>query len=132
MYTKSCLSNEDAHTIMAACKAEAEKNKWKVTIAIVDEAGYPLLLERLDGASLPSIDIARGKARAAALARTTTKNLEDTVKERPALLTFPDRIPVQGGVPIVYKGECVGGIGVSGVKSTEDEQIALAGSKALV
>lgn len=131
MQTKPCLTSEDAHRMMAACKEEAFKNNWNVTIAIVDAGGYLLMLERLDGASLPSIAIAQGKAKTSALSRMPTKALEDTIKERPALLTFPDRTPVQGGVPLIYQGECVGAIGVSGVKSAEDEQIALAGSKTL-
>lgn len=129
MKTKNSLTASDTNQIMLACKKEAESNGWKVSIAIVDEAGYLLQFERMDGANLPSIDISRGKAKAAALAKIPTKMLEDAVKERPALLTFPDRIPVQGGVPIIYQGECVGGIGVSGVKSAEDEQVASAGAK---
>lgn len=131
MRTKQSLTLSDTTKIMAACKAEAEKNSWKVSIAILDEAGYLLQFERMDGAPLPSADIAIGKGRTAALAKVPTKALEDTVKERPAMLSFPNRTPVQGGVPLVHNGECVGGIGVSGVKSPEDEQVALAGSKVL-
>jgi uncharacterized protein GlcG (DUF336 family) len=131
MRTKNVLTATDAQAMVAACKEEALKHKWNVTIAVVDEGGYLLHLERMDGAPLPSAKIAEGKARASALARTATKQLEDTVKERPAMLSFPDRIPVQGGVPLVHQGECVGAIGVSGVKSAEDEQIAAAGAKAL-
>lgn len=131
MRTKPSLTLSDTQKMIAACKAEAEKNNWKVSIAIVDEGGYLLQFERGDGAPLPSADIAIGKARTAALSRTPTKQLEDTVKERPALMTFPGRVPVQGGVPLFSNNECVGAIGVSGVKSHEDEQVALAGSKAL-
>jgi glc operon protein GlcG len=131
MRTKQSLTLSDTTKMMAACKAEAEKNNWKVSIAIVDEAGYLLQFERMDGAPLPSADIAIGKGRTAALAKVATKALEDTVKERPAMLSFPNRTPVQGGVPLIHNNECVGGIGVSGVKSPEDEQVALAGSKAL-
>jgi len=131
MRTKHALTISDTQKIMAACKAEAEKNNWKVSIAIVDEGGYLLQFERMDGAILPSVDIAIGKSRTAALAKLPTKLLEDTVKERPALLAFPNRVPVQGGVPIIHEGECIGGIGVSGVKSFEDEQVAAAGAKAL-
>jgi len=129
MKTKTILTLEDANKIMAACKKEAEANNWKVSIAIVDDGGYLLQFERLDGAIIPSVDIARGKARAAALTKLPTKLLEDGVKDRPALLTFPDRIPVQGGLPIIYNGECIGAVGVSGVKSAEDEQVAAAGVK---
>lgn len=131
MKQKPALELSDAQRMLAAARAEAEKNKWAVTICIVDEAGYPLILEKADGAPLPSTSIALGKAKAAALSRTSTKVLEDVIKERPAVATFPDRIPVQGGVPLVAGGVCVGGIGVSGVKSSEDEQVALAGSAVL-
>lgn len=131
MRTKHSLTLSDAQKMMAACKAEAEKNNWKVCIAIVDEGGYLLQFERMDGALLLSAEVAIGKARAAALSRVATKMLEDTVKDRPAMLSFPNRIPVQGGVPLIHNGESVGGIGVSGVKSVEDEQIATAGAKTL-
>ena len=131
MKTKNILTSEDAHKIMTACKKEAEANHWKVSIAIVDDGGYLLQFERLDGAIIPSVDIARGKARAAALTKLPTKLLEEGVKDRPALLTFPDRIPVQGGLPIIYNGECIGAVGVSGVKSAEDEQVASAGVKVI-
>lgn len=131
MRTKSALTLSDAQKMIVACKAEAEKNNWKVSIAIVDEGGYLLQFERMDGAPLPSVDISIGKARTAALAKVATKMLEDTVKDRPAMLSFPNRTPVQGGVPLFHENECVGGIGVSGVKSPEDEQIALAGAKCI-
>lgn len=131
MRSKPSLTSAVTHKLMAACKAEAEKNNWKVSIAIVDEGGYLLQLERLDGAGLASPEIAILKARTAAIARTTTKMLEDIAKDRPGTLTFPGRLPVQGGVPLIYEGEYVGAIGVSGVKSPEDEQVALAGQGAL-
>jgi glc operon protein GlcG len=131
MRSKPCLTLEDANKIMTACKAEAARNRWAVSIAIVDEAGFVLHLERLDGANVKTPEIATLKARTAAVSRTPTKVLEDMVKERPAMLAFPDRLPVQGGLPILYQGECVGAIGVSGVKSHEDEQIAKAGLAAL-
>ena len=85
----------------------------------------------MDGATLASPDIATLKARTAAIARVPTKFLEDVTKDRTATLMFPGRLPVQGGLPILYEGECVGGVGVSGVKSPEDEQIASAGLKAI-
>jgi uncharacterized protein GlcG (DUF336 family) len=117
--------------MMVACKAEAARNNWKVSIAVVDEGGYLLHLERLDGAGLQSPEIATLKARTAAIGRCPTKLLEDIAKDRPGTLTFPGRLPVQGGIPLFYEGECVGGIGVSGVKSPEDEQVALAGQAVL-
>ena len=119
------------HLFFAACKAEAAKNKWNVTIAVADDAGSLLYLERLDGAGPMTADVAAGKARTAAVTRRPTKFWEDRVKERPVFLKFPDNLPIQGGVPIVYQGECVGAIGVSGVQSHEDEQIASAGIAAL-
>ena len=131
MRTKPVLTEADTLKMMEACRGEAVKNNWKVSIAIVDDSGYLLRFERLDGAILPSALISVGKAKTAALAKTATKLLEEGVKDRPALLSFPDRTPVQGGVPLMYQGECVGAIGVSGVKSAEDEQVALAGAKVI-
>src|SRR3989440_13091130 len=131
MRTKQCLTAADVQKMMAACKAEAAKNNWHVTVAIVDDAGYLLHLERLDGAGPMTAEVAAGKARTAAVTRRPTKFWEDRVKERPVFLKFPDNLPIQGGVPIMYQGECVGAIGVSGVHSHEDEQIANAGIGAL-
>lgn len=132
MRTKTTLSAADCVTILTAAKAEAAKNNWLVSIAVVDEGGYLLHLERADGAPLPSAEIAQLKAKTAAIAKATTKVLEDIVKDRPAVALMPGRLPVQGGVPILHNGECVGGIGVSGVKSPEDEVVALAGRDAFL
>ena len=132
MRNKMCLTAADAQKIVAACKLEAEKNHWNVSIAVVDDGGFLVHLERLDGAVGQSAGIATLKAQTAAMARTPTKALEDVVKERPATGNFPGRLAVQGGVPIMHQGECVGAVGVSGVKSFEDEQIAKAGLGALV
>src|SRR5579862_4707711 len=114
MRTKHCLTASDAQEMVKAAKEFARSSGWNVSIAIVDEGGFLLHLERLDGAVLPSAELATLKARTAALCRCPTKTLEDVTKERPATLTFPGRLPVQGGLPIAVKGECVGGIGVSG------------------
>jgi glc operon protein GlcG len=127
MRQKFSLTLAEAHAIVTAAKLEAVRNNWKVSIAVVDEGGFLVNLERMDGAPLPSPEIASLKARTAALSRVPTKYLEDVTKERAATMMFPGRLPVQGGLPIVYQGECVGAIGVSGVKSPEDEQIASAG-----
>ncbi|MGH8136793.1 MAG: GlcG/HbpS family heme-binding protein [Steroidobacteraceae bacterium] len=127
MKVKNCLTAQDAHEIVQACKDEARRNQWNVSIAIVDEGAYLLHLERLDGAGLQTPEIATLKASTAALSRFATKALEDMLKERPALASFPRRLPVQGGLPILFRGELVGALGVSGVKSAEDEQIAAAG-----
>lgn len=131
MRQKFSLTSADAHAIVTAARLEAVKHEFKVSIAVVDDGGYLLHLERLDDAPLSSPEIATLKARTAALSRQPTKNLEDVTKERTATLTFPGRLPVQGGLPILYQGECVGGIGVSGVKSPEDELIARAGLTAV-
>lgn len=131
MQSLPCLTLTDARALMDACQREAAAKHWPVTIVIVDAAGIPILLERLDGAPMGSPEIALGKARTAALARTPTKTLEEMVKERPAVATFPGRVPVQGGLPLMHLGHCVGAIGVSGVKSFEDEQVAQAGVAAL-
>jgi glc operon protein GlcG len=102
-----------------------------VTIAIVDEGGYVLLVERMDGAGLLTPETAIGKARTAALSRNSSKALEDRIVQRPSFLNLPQYIPVQGGLPIWCGNECIGGIGVSGVQSDFDEQIAQAGLTAL-
>jgi glc operon protein GlcG len=131
MRTKPVLTSDDVHRMMAACKAEAAKNDWKVTVAIVDDAGYPLLVERVEGAGPISAEVALGKARTAAITRRPTKFWEDRVKERTAFLTYPADVMFQGGLPLMHQGDCVGAIGVSGVQSAEDEQVAQAGVKAL-
>ena len=131
MRNRPSLTSADVHKMMAACKAEADKNKWTVTIAIVDEGGFLLQLERMDGAVATTAEVAAGKARTAALTRRPSKFWEDRVKERPAFVDFPAGLLIQGGVPVMYQNECVGGIGVSGVQSHEDEQIAQAGAAAV-
>ncbi len=131
MYQKTSLSWADAEKMVSAAKVEAAKNKWIVSIAVVDEAGYLIHVERMDGAVLQSPDIATRKARTAALSRSATKALEEMSKERTVMIVFPDRLPIQGGLPILHENQCIGGIGVSGVKSHEDEQIAAAGIAAL-
>jgi glc operon protein GlcG len=127
MRTKPCLTSADVQKMMAACKAEAAKNKWAVSIAIVDDAGFLLHLERMDGAGPKTAEVATAKASTAGVTRRSTKFWEERVKERPSMLRFPDNLPIQGGVPVMYQGECVGAIGVSGVQSHEDEQVANAG-----
>ena len=132
MRQKPALTSADCHKMMAACIAEAQKNKWAVTIAIVDDSGAALLLERLDGCGAIASTVAMGKAQTSALTKRPSKFFEDRVKERPGFVTFPTPgVMFQGGVPIVHQGECVGAIGVSGVQSHEDEQIAQAGVAAL-
>jgi glc operon protein GlcG len=131
MRQKPSLTAADAERIVAAALKLAAARQWRVSVAIVDEAGYLLRLERNDGAGLQSPEVATMKAKTAALSRAPTKKFEDTVRERPGMLRFPDRLPLQGGLPLMHAGECVGGIGVSGVQSHEDEEIAAAGVAAL-
>ena len=128
MRQKPALTSADAHKMMDACKAEAQKNKWNVAIAIVDDSGAVILLERLDGCGAISSDVAVKKAQTSALTKRPSKFFEDRVKERPGFVTFPTPgVMFQGGLPLVHQGECVGAIGVSGVQSHEDEQVAQAG-----
>src|ERR1700689_4374007 len=131
MRTKPCLTLADVKKMLAACEAEAAKNKWAVSIAIVDEGGYLLALQRMDGASAITAEVSLGKARTSAMTKRPSKFFEDRIKERPAFPGFPAGILIQGGVPIVHDNECVGAIGVSGVQSQEDEQVAQAGASSL-
>ena len=117
--------------MIAAARAEAERAGWLVSIAVVDESGILVAFERMDGANPQSADICRGKAWTAAVTRLATKTLEDVVKDRPATLAFEGRVPVQGGLPIKVGADCIGGIGVSGAASKDDEQVAHAGLAAL-
>lgn len=130
MKTKSILTAEDCERIQAAARAEAVKNKWNVTIAIVDDGGYLLSLVRMDGTAPVTAEIATMKAHSAAVSRRSTKVSEDRIASRPALVKMPV-LPVQGGVPIMHQGECAGAVGVSGVQSHEDEQVVNAGIAAL-
>src|ERR1700691_3201524 len=131
MRTKPTLTSSDVKKMLAACEAEANKNKWAVAISMVDEGGFLLGFERMDGAPTMSDEVYLGKARTSALTRRPSKGFEDRVKERPAFASFPAGVLIQGAVPIMHQNECVGAIGVSGVQSHEDEQIALAGVKSL-
>jgi len=117
MRNKPCLTAADVKTMMAACLAEAEKNKWSVSVAIVDDSGFLLSFQRMDGAPPISTEVSFGKARTSALTKRPSKFFEDRVKERPAFVNFPAGILIQGGPPIIHQNECVGAIGVSGVQS---------------
>src|ERR1700722_7627643 len=131
MRTKPCLTLGDVKTILAACEAEAIKNHWNVAVAIVDEGAHLLGFKRMDGVGPISAEVAIGKAHTSALTRRPSKFFEDRVKDRPAFVSFPAGVLIQGALPIMHQNECVGAIGVSGVQSHEDEQIALAGLNAL-
>ncbi|MFM9879591.1 MAG: GlcG/HbpS family heme-binding protein [Burkholderiaceae bacterium] len=133
MKSKAVLESADVKRIAAAAEAEALAHQWAVTIAIVDDGGHLLSLQRLDGAAPVSAHMAPAKAHTAALGRRETKVYEDVIAGgRTAFLSAPEiKGLLEGGVPIVVDGQCVGAIGVSGVKSTEDAQIAKAGLAAL-
>ena len=131
--TKHYLTLEDCKKILAAAEAEAAKNKWAVCIALVDDGGHLLTFQRLDGCGAASVAIAQGKATSAALRRRPTKNDEDMVNNgRTSALSMPGITFLEGGVPIMLEGEMIGAVGVSGVKSSEDAQVAQAGIDALL
>jgi uncharacterized protein GlcG (DUF336 family) len=128
MKSRSMLTLEDCRKISAAAEAEAKKNNWNVCIAIHDDGGHLLHLVRMDGATPANSRIAIEKGRTAAETRRSTAMWEERVKSgRMVMLRMPGVTPVQGGLPIVVDGECIGAVGVSGVQSHEDEQIAKAG-----
>jgi len=133
MKSKPTLDAADIKTILAACEAEALKNNWSVTIAVVDDGGHLLGLSRLDGAAAISAHIAPAKAHTAALGRRESKIYEDIINQgRTSFLSAPALAGMlEGGVPIVKDAHVLGAVGVSGVKSTEDAQIAKAGIAAL-
>jgi glc operon protein GlcG len=131
MKTKPCLTLEDCRKIGAAALEEARKNGWNVVVAILDDGGHLRWLEAMDGTSPFNSQVAVEKGRSAAVSRRTTKSWEDRIAEgRTAILEMPI-LPIQGGVPMMVEGQCVGAVGVSGVQSHEDEQIANAGIAAL-
>lgn len=133
MKTKHTLENADVQAILAAAVAEANKHSWSVTIAVVDDGGHLLGLQRLDGAAGISSHIAPAKAHTAALGRRETKVYEDIINQgRTSFLSAPTmQGMLEGGVPVMKDGQCIGAVGVSGVKSPEDAQIAKAGIAAL-
>jgi glc operon protein GlcG len=129
MQSKPILTLNDVKKIAAAAEAEAKANNWAVTISIVDDGGHLLWLQRLDGAAPISALIAPAKANTAAVGRKETKIFEEMINNgRYAFITAPSvEGMLEGGVPIVVDDQCIGAVGVSGVKSTEDVQIAKAG-----
>ncbi len=131
MKTRPELTLADCERIMAACVAEATRNSWIVAIAIVDDGGHLLHFSRMDGATPANAAISVEKSRTAAMSRMTSGKWQERIKTRPEMLEMPGILPVQGGVPVVADGVCVGGVGVSGVQSHEDERIAQAGIDAL-
>lgn len=133
MHTKPYLTQADTQRILAAAAAHAQSRQWAVTIAVVDDGGHLLGLQRLDGAPPVSAHIAPAKAHTAALGRRESKVYEDVINGgRFSFLSAPAiEGMLEGGVPIVVDGHHIGAVGVSGVKSNEDAEIARAGIAAL-
>ena len=125
---------ENARKVMNAAEGEAVKNNWAVVIAIIDSGGNIVMLHRRDDVQLSSIEIAQGKAKTALMFKRPTKTLDDAIASGgPGLrfLSLKDIVPLEGGVPIMLDGKIVGAIGVSGVLSSQDAQVARAGTDAL-
>ena len=133
MISRMVLGADDVAKVMAAAEAEARRHHWAVTIAVCDDGGHPLALARLDGAAPISAYIAPEKARCAALGRRDSAVYEKMINDgRVSFLSVPVLAGMlEGGVPIVVGGQVVGAVGVSGVKSPEDAQVARAGAAAL-
>ena len=132
MNSKAVLSQAEVGQILTAARAEAQANQWAVTIVVVDDGGHPLALERLDGCAPASAYIATEKARTSALGRRESKSYEDMVNAgRYAFLSAPLLTSLEGGVPIVFDGQVIGAIGVSGVRPEQDAQVAKAGAQSL-
>lgn len=131
--TRKVLTLEAARLAMAACEAEAVRGGWKVAIAVVDDGGHTVMLHRLDGTQWSSIETAVQKARAAVAWKRPTRLLEESVNNgRFAFLSIAQGMALlQGGVPLEIDGQVIGAIGVSGVKASDDELVALAGIQAL-
>ena len=127
MKARQELTLADCEKIAAAALAEARRNKWIVSIAILDDGGHLLHYVRMDGASPASAAISVEKARTAAVTRRTSGAWQERIKSRPEMLRMPGILPVQGGVPIFVGGKIVGAVGVSGVTGDQDEQCAKAG-----
>jgi len=130
--TRPVLTLADCEKISAAALAEARGNNWIVAVAVLDDGGHLLHFARMDGASPANARIAVAKGRTAAESRRPSGEWQERVRSRPEMLKMPDILPVQGGVPIKVEGTCVGGVGVSGVQSHDDEKIAQAGIDALL
>jgi len=133
MQTRQVLTLDDAKKIAAAAEAEALANNWAVTITVIDEGGHVMWLQRMDGAGVLTAYMAQAKGKTAALGRRESKIYEDMINNgRFSFMSAPlIEGMIEGGVPIMVNGQCVGAVGVSGVKATEDVQIAKAGIAAL-
>ena len=131
MHSKFVIGQAEIARVLSAARQEAQAQQWNVTIAVVDDGGHPLALERLDGCAPASAYIAMEKARTAALGRKEPRDYEEMVNSgRTAFVTAPLLTSLEGGVPLRVEGQVVGAIGVSGVKSEQDAQGAKAGAAA--
>lgn len=132
MQHKAVLSQNEVAQILQAARSEAQQQGWAVAIAVVDDGGHPLALERLDGCAPIGAYIATEKARSAAIGRRETKGYEDMVNGgRTAFVSAPLITALEGGVPVLVEGQVIGAVGVSGVKAEQDAQVAKAGIAAL-
>ena len=130
--TTKYITLEDAKKAMAAAEAEARKNNWNVAIAILDAGAHLILFEKMDDTQLGSVNIAMGKAKTAVNFKRPSKAIEDIVAGgRQAFLALEGITPLQGGLPVVADGKVIGAVGVSGVMSSQDEQVAQAAVNAL-
>jgi glc operon protein GlcG len=128
------ITLEQAKKVLAAAEAEAQKNDWPVAISIVDGSGFLVAFQRLDNTQLGSVEVSLEKAKTSALFRRPTKAFEEVLEKggvNVRVLRLPGALPIEGGLPIIHGGKVIGAIGVSGVKSTEDAQVAAAGLEAL-
>ena len=133
LITKRTLTLEAAKQIATAAEKFARKKGWNVVIAVVDDGGHLIHLARMDGTQIGSIDVAQAKARTALAFKRPTKVWSEALKSgRTQILGLPGATPIEGGLPLVVKGEFLGAIGVSGVTSEQDGEIAQAGVAALV
>src|SRR5919106_4232350 len=129
---KPVLTFERARAVIAGCTAEARRNNWLVVMAVVDDGGHLISLDRMDDTQFGSVDVAIGKGRAAvAFKRPTKAWVERIATGQIGVVTAPGALAMEGGVPLMFRGRVVGGVGVSGVKSEQDGQIAAAGAAAL-
>jgi glc operon protein GlcG len=132
MRNQKTLSLTDAKAIASAAAAKAQKEGWNVVVAIVDVSGHLMYLERADGAQLGSVIVAQEKARTALMFKRPGKAFEDMVTSgKIHMMTLPGATPIEGGLPLTHGGEIVGAIGISGVTSQQDGQVAAAGAEAL-
>jgi len=120
------ITLEGAKKMMAAAEAEARKNSWNVAIAILDAGGNLIMFQKLDDTQSGSVNIAIGKARTAINFKRPSRMIEELATSRPVFVALEGITPLQGGLPVIIDGKLIGAVGVSGVKSVEDEQIAQA------